>query len=117
MIVGNALKFGYGDIAVRASSTCQQIRFAQIRDSKRCGEQIGDSRDLELVGRFIRLELQDLSEYGAFMALLHLVGKEINSFEFKGYVFDFSKFNYESVKVVERAANNAIYEYLVASAS
>ena len=71
---------------------------------------------MEHIGEKVIIHI-DVDEYITISKLLDNVrDKEISTFEFKGYVFDFTNYNPKSVKVVAKASKLAIYYNLLALA-
>ena len=99
MIYGNVLKFGYGDICVGSDGLTQRMSFRQFKPPAKCGDQVLD--DIEYIGDEIILKFS-YEDYCEFSKKLEQVyNKETAEFIFKGYVFDFTNFNEESVQVIE----------------
>ena len=114
MITENIIKFGSGDIGVGLG--CQIITFQQIKPPKQCGERFA-FEDVEFVSHKISIEISDICEYAYLHSLLQQINdKEINSFEFKGYIFDFTEFNEQSVNVVKSKLDACMRLYMLALA-
>lgn len=114
MIVGNELKFGYGDICVGSSAFFMELRFQQFKPPAECGGPIPE--EVEFIGDKIIMKIS-YEDYRELKNNLKKVStKEISSFTFKDYIFDFSNFNEESVKVCELHLDNAMREYFRLSA-
>ena len=115
MINSNVLKFGYGDIAVGANSSNQEIRFQQFKPPGKCGDKV--SENVEYIGEKIVMKIS-YEDYCELSKLLKEVSdRNISIFEFKGYVFDFTKYNEESIKVCKRNLNNAMAWYFLCIAA
>lgn len=107
MINGNQLKFGYGDIGVYANEILQQIHFHHIEPPQECGSYV-NTKDVKFIGDAISIDLC-YNSYKELMKLLTAVeSKEITTFEFKGYVFDFTNYNKKSIEVCKSKAKLAI---------
>ena len=107
MINGNQIKFGYGDIAVCAYEMIQEIGFQQFEPQQECGSSV-NTNAVRFIGETIYIKLC-YNSYQEFMKLLAAVeSKEITSFEFEGYVFDFTNYNEKSIEVCKRNARLAI---------
>ena len=102
------MKFGYGDIGV--NSDYQTISFQQFKPPAICGSYVSND-DVEWVGEeiTIRISYEDYCELNE--ALAKVFDKELKSFAFKGYTFDFTNFNEESVKVCKKNLDKAIISY------
>lgn len=110
MIIGNILKFGYGDISVSSTGIEQVIRFREFKPPGKCGECLL-SKDIEYTSDEIALEIS-YDEYCEMrQKIKYVLDKETFVFEFKGYIFDFSNYNVESIKVVSRNLENAMSGY------
>lgn len=106
MIEEKRLKFGYGDISVGSDGLNQRMSFQQFKPSAKCGDQV--SNDVEYIGDKIVLEFS-YEDYREFSKNLKQVfDKETTEFIFKEYVFDFTNFNEESIKVCNKHLNNAM---------
>ena len=115
MINGNRLKFGYGDIAVGSDGLTQRMSFRQFKPPAKCGDQVLD--DIEYIGDEIILKFS-YEDYCEFSKKLEQVyNKETAEFIFKGYVFDFTNYNEESVKVCKRRSDSAMYSYFLCMAA
>ena len=119
MINGNVLKFGYGDIATSHTIT-QKICFRQFKPPQKCGVKLNDVIDidkLEWIGEWIFIDIS-YDEYLELLNKLDLVyKKEIVEFSFKGYVFDFSNYNKESIKVYKNHLKGCMYFYFLSLAA
>ena len=115
MINGNRLKFGYGDIAVGSDGLTQRMSFRQFKPPAKCGDQVLD--DIEYIGDEIILKFS-YEDYCEFSKKLEQVyNKETAEFIFKGYVFDFTNFNEESIKVCKKHLNGAMQYYFMCMAA
>ena len=115
MIVDNRLKFGYGDISVRSNGLTRTMYFQQFKPPGICGDRV--SEDVEYIGNEIELQFS-YEEYCEFCKKLNQVSiKELSEFIFKGYIFDFSTYKEESVRVCERHLNIAMSWYFQSMAA
>lgn len=115
MIEGNRLKFGYGDISVGSDKLTQRMSFQQFKPPKECGDRVLE--DVEYIGNEIILEFS-YEDYCDFSKNLKIVSnKETTEFIFKEYIFDFTNFNEESVKVCNKHLNNAMQCYFMCMAA
>lgn len=115
MIDGNRLKFGFGDIAVGSEMLSRIIRFQQFKPHTKCGDEVSD--DVEYIGEKIILKFS-YEDYCEFCKnLVYVSNKEITEFVFKGYIFDFTNFNTESIKVCRIHAENAMCLYIMCLAA
>ena len=115
MIEGNRLKFGYGDICVSAHSILGYMTFQQFVPPSNCGDKV--EREVEFVGECIKIPV-NCDGYDELSNWLYEVENHIiDSFEFKGYIFDFSNYNKESIRVCKKYAYRAISGYLLSLAA
>ena len=115
MIYGNVLKFGYGDICVGSDGLTQRMSFQQFKPPAKCGDQVLD--DVEYIGDEIILKFS-YEDYCEFSKYLEQVSdKEITDFSFKGYIFDFTNYNEESVKVCKKHLESVMYSYFLCMAA
>lgn len=115
MINGNILKFGYGDISVGSDGLKQRISFQQFKPPGECGGYVPEG--VKYIGEEIVLQIS-YDEYHEFNEQLKSVlSKEIFTFNFKGYVFDFTNYNEESVKVCKKRLDSAMYIYFLCMAA
>ena len=115
MINGNRLKFGYGDICVKSDALTQRISFQQFKPPTECGCNVPE--DVKFIGNEIILEFS-YEDYCEFSKKLEQVyNKETAEFIFKGYVFDFTNFNEESIKVCKKHLNGAMQYYFMCMAA
>lgn len=115
MIEEKRLKFGYGDICVGSDILTQRMSFQQFKPLAKCGDQV--SNDVEYIGDEIVLEFsyEDYREFGE--NLKQVFNKETTEFLFKEYIFDFTNFNEESIKVCKKHLNNAMELYFMCMAA
>lgn len=111
MIVDKVLKFGYGDIAVGSVNILQYITFIGFKPSKNCGERLNG--DVEFTSPEIKIKISSFKKYEELCNLLDEVeNHNISEFEFEGYVFNFDKFNIESIRVIRNHACRAMNTYI-----
>lgn len=111
MIEGNVLKFGYGDISVGAVPLSQFITFQQFKPPAKCGDRLAEN--VEYIGDSIVINI-DHKDYCEFKRNLESISKkDISEFTFKGYVFDFTNFNEDSVKVCKKYIKAAMSMYFL----
>ena len=115
MIDGNILKFGYGDIAVDSSALSNIITFQQFKPVGKCGDKIPE--DVEYVGEEIAIKVSYNDHWEFINCLNRVSNNEISEFEFKGYVFDFSNRNIDSVIACKEHIDNAILTCLLSMAA
>ena len=116
MINGKVIKFGYGDVGVGSCSITQRITFQQFKPPEKPGTKLTND-GYEFVGDKILIIIKDENEYSDVMNLLSQVrNKDISDFEFKGYVFDFSNYNEESIKACKKHIKSAMNMYWFAMA-
>lgn len=93
MINNKTIHFGYGTIWI--TTAINQICFSHIKEQYECGDAVNP--DNTSVIQTIRFTFT-YEEFIKFEELIRKVlDKEILSFEFKNYIFDFSKWNVGSV--------------------
>ena len=115
MINGNRLKFGYGDICVRSDGLTQRMSFQQFKPHTECGGNVPE--DIEYIGEEVVLQIS-YEEYCEFNKYFEQVyNKETTEFIFKGYVFDFTNFNEESINVCKKHLNSAMQCYFMCMAA
>ena len=115
MINGNILKFGYGDICVRSDGLTQRISFQQFKPPAECGGNVPE--DVEYIGEEVVLQIS-YEEYCEFnKQLKSVLSNSISTFSFKGYIFDFTNYNEESVKVCKKRSESAMYSYFLCMAA
>lgn len=115
MIDGNVLKFGYGDIAVGSDGLTQRISFQQFKPPAECCGSVPE--DVERIGEEVVLQIS-YEEYCEFnKQLKSVLSKSISTFNFKGYVFDFTNYNEESVKACKKRSESAMYSYFLCMAA
>ena len=115
MIERKVLKFGYGDIVVGGHPVTQEISFQQIKSCAKCGE-YPKLDDTELVGECIRIKIEYKDYLKLKEKLASVKSRKISKFKFKGYTFDFTNYNKESVNVCIQASGRAINLYQLALA-
>ena len=107
MINRNVLKFGYKDIAVGASSFNQEMTFQQFKPPA------DNTSGIKYIGKEIVIKFS-YEDYRELKNLLREVFERNRTiFEFKGYVFDFTKYNEENIKLCIRCLNNAMAYYFM----
>ena len=115
MINGNRLKFGYGDICVRSDGLTQRISFQQFKPPAECGGNVPE--DVEYIGEEVILQIS-YEEYCEFnKQLKSVLSNSISTFSFKGYIFDFTNYNEESVNVCKKHSESAMYSYSLCMAA
>lgn len=98
MIKGNIIYFGHGTVGV--SVICHCLNLIHIEPPQVIGKVIND--DAKAV-RQINIPFRKLSEIHELRALLSETSRyEHKRFVFKGYVFDFSNYNSDSIEVIRR---------------
>ena len=115
MISGNRIQFGYGSVCVGSDPCLCEMHFRQIRPPQECGSYVM-SGNAEYIGDRIAIWF-NYNDYSAFSKLLNSVEKrEISEFTFKDYIFDFSTYNAESVKVCKKHLAIAIQLHILSLA-
>ena len=115
MITGNKLCFGYGDIAVEFDSLFRQISFQQFKPPAEPGDYVKEG--VEFLGDRIKINMLPKEYEELYKYLKAVKQKEITSFEFKGYIFDFSNYNEKSISVVCDNAERAMKWYYMSLAA
>lgn len=107
MINENVLEFGYGDIAVGANPAFLLLTFQGIKPPHKCGARLNKCIEhIGYTGHPITISFESEKECLEFKELLTRVeNKEIELFEFKSFIFDFSNYNEESIKVCQTKLN------------
>lgn len=102
MITGNVLKFGFGDISVGVNKLQQRISFQNIKPPQEIGTNVEDD---SLYGE--RIIFAETYPY-EFYKLIKTVNENNRVVEYKGYVFDFTDYNQDSVNVVLKYAKEMV---------
>lgn len=107
MIIGNTLKFGYGDIAVGSCKWTHRIFFYQLVSPANCGDEIDNRPESDEEKIEIDLTCEECKR------LTHLLCdvEKKTSFEFKGYIFNFDNYNADSVKVCKEHLQQVMSYY------
>lgn len=115
MIKGNVIELGYGDVCIGADPM-GFVHIQNIKPPYPPGTTLTDKCEVELLGEriTIRVSTGDLS-------YITEVCKEVRSgqtttFPFHGYLFDFSKYDEESVRVLEEKVRHALAYSMLAMA-
>lgn len=106
MIIDNVIYFGYGDILVRADWT-GTLTLTEIQPP--CIP--GGSINYEDKVMIRKIYIYDIEKHNIdYLQLMKDVGcKAITQFPIDNYIFDFSNFNLESIKVVRQAIDIALF--------
>lgn len=116
MIDGKVIKFGYGEVCVGVEPLKQEITFQNIRPPQECGTVLYEDIPAERFGEVISIHLS-YDTYLEYKNLLRSVSnKKISEFWFKGYIFDFSNWNAESIRVCMEKADRAMTNYILCMA-
>ena len=113
MVEGNRIKFGYGDVAI--GSKYMTIIINSIKPPQEVGTKIEDKNMIQSSFSIILDDWVDILELTNLIKLIKDHKKD--SFEFKGYVFDYSNYNEASIKVLEKHLSNAISLYIMTIAA
>ena len=104
MIDGNTIKFGYGDIVVTSYPELNQLRIIPITDTVEVGTSLCESTwnnvDINVDGNAVIFKFTTCKEIQELEKLLFHINDESYVFVYKGYTFDFSKFNYLSIDAI-----------------
>lgn len=112
---GKVLKFGYGDIGVGADSINFQITFQQFKPPSKCGTYTTGKE--KYVGKKICITLTYQTYCELMEHLERVKSKEITKFIFKGYTFDFTNYDKESIRVCQRQARATMARIILSMAS
>lgn len=106
MIEENTIKFGYGDIVVTSDVLCGTITFNYVKPAYEVGDKVNmtTSKDMVVVSKITLIEDKPFE----FSKLIKNVTVENTLVQYKGYVFDFSRYNEKSVEIVRRHAENMV---------
>lgn len=106
MIDGNTIKFGYGDIVVSSYAELNQLRIIPITHTVEVGTSLCESTwnnvDINVDGNPVIFKFTTCKEIQDLENLLLNINDECDKYVFvyKGYTFDFSKFNYLSIDAI-----------------
>lgn len=107
MIDGKVLKFGYGDICIGHTGFNLQLTFRGFKPPKEIGERILKNEDIEFLTDTVKVDVT-IEECFQLKSILNNIEEYDNVFEFKGYVFDFTKNNTTSLKVLLKQIDSLI---------
>lgn len=108
MIKDKTIIFGCGTVAV--GSALRYITFQELRPPEICGTPLERCK-ANLVGKEISIPI-NYHDYVEYTMKLHKVNtNQGGTFEFKGYVFDFTNYNSISVDVCKMHAEVALCNY------
>ena len=104
MIDGKVLKFGYGDISVRACGFA--MTFTPFNPPVDVGTNARGpfaSKAVQPIGETISIKFKDFKDFAELTQNLRMAcfDEAFRVFKFKGYTFDFSNYNEKSVGVVD----------------
>lgn len=104
MIKDKTLYFGYGDISVGCVFDASCIIFRNIKPPCECGQTISKDlireKSIEFIGEPILILVDDYDVYTLFKS----INEDNKIIHYNGYTFDFTKYNYESIRVCMDAA-------------
>ena len=103
MIIGNTIKFGYGDVVIHTNRT-GYIKFTNIKPPLECGTSITSDMSIEYGISITIYEDEILELYN----LVKAVSEDNAIVEYKGYILDFSNYNEKSVEIVKKHAENMV---------
>lgn len=113
MIIGNIIKFGYGDIAVGSNPIMNTLEFQGFKPPQECGSIVIDN-DIEYVTDKIKIEL-DMDDCLLLRSRLRSINDD-KVIDLNGYILDFTKFNQASVDVALKHLNSIVDWMLLAYA-
>ena len=111
----NTIKFGYGTVAVSANYIA--LTFQNIRPPQEVGTHLIDVKDfVEFYGQIyqIMLKFEDCSLLREKLNEIEQNGG--GSFDFKGWTFDFTNYNKNSITVITNAIRTIEHNYLISIA-
>ncbi|PAD70669.1 hypothetical protein CHH83_02365 [Bacillus sp. 7586-K] len=114
MIQNKVLKFGYGTIVVTSSDFFRTVEFKYIHPPKPIGEI--KEKDLNEIVILDKVVFKYDSDMNLFYKELLNVTPENSILNFRGYTFDFTNYNEESLKVVIKGFKTAVMGFLLALA-
>ena len=103
MIVNKTIYFGYGDVAV--GSTMSHLIITPIKPPQEVGSDI-DMGNVEIMGEPIKFTFKAIKKVNELIDTLDAICPENNTLVFRGYTFDFSKYNEQSIKVIKKHLEN-----------
>ena len=107
MIIGNTIKFGYGDVVVRSCDIRGIIVFTNVKPPQSIGEKLSD-KYLKSIEVGLEVTLTEDRPHELY-ELIRGVSKESSIVEYKGWTFDFTNYNEESVKIVKEHAFDMVW--------
>ena len=112
MIKENRIMFGQGTVLVGASTLPAAISFRSSITARAVGMLVkSGSEQIDKTVSFA-LNIERYAELS--QKLLQVENREVDVFSFCGYLFDFSNYNLESVRVIRDHARATMTNYLVA---
>lgn len=100
MIIENTIKFGHGTIVVGADRYSRTLTLEHTEPPIAVGSKVYPE-DYDKLAKHEKLYFQYKQDMRVLMDDLKKVSAENPIIEFRGYIFDFTKFNPESVRVLE----------------
>ena len=107
MIIGNTIKFGYGDVVVRSCDIRGVIIFTNVKPPQEIGEKL-TSKYLDSLEVGLEVTLTEDKPHELYK-LIRGVSKENPIVEYKGWKFDFTNYNEESVRIVKEHAFDMVW--------
>lgn len=107
MIKGNTIEFGYGDVVVGVDQFKRCLIITNIKPPVACGtkfRKVEDTNDVEF-GESIEIYEDNLHD---IYNLVCTVNEKNKIVKYKQWIFDFSNYNKESVRVMKDFAFNII---------
>ena len=113
MIIENRLIFGYGDIGVGFNNF--GLTFTQLKPPAEVGATLNpeycSKHEIEFGKEYnLTMNLDDVHE---LKRMINKVTKNNCIFEYKGFIFDFSKYNEGSIDVVKKKLGNPPFFFLL----
>lgn len=112
MIIGNTVRFGYGDVLVGSDSLAGKLTLRNIAPPQEIGTSF-NSMNLEDFEIGLEIEITEDNSHDLYNALKS-VTRENPILKFKEWTLDFSNYNEESVRIVKKHAFNMVYLFALA---
>lgn len=105
MIKGNVIEFGYGDVVVGVNQMEGCIIITNIKPLLECGTKFKKGEiDIEY-GLSVKIYEDNIHD---IYDIICTVNKENRIVKYKDWIFDFSNYNEESVRVMKDASFNIV---------
>lgn len=101
MVKGNVIEFGYGDVVVGVDPVKGCITIANIKPPLECGTTIKRGDNSLEYGTTVEIYENEIHD---IYNLICTVNEENRVVKYNNWIFDFSNYNEESVRVVREKA-------------